>query len=106
MSRSVLPGLPLSLSYTLVYLTLLVLVPLAACFFKAASLSPAQFLGAVWTERARSAYALSLGASLAAALVNVALGFLVAWVLVRHDFPGKRICDALVDLPLALPTAV
>jgi sulfate transport system permease protein len=105
-SRRVLPGFGLSLGWALTYLGLLVLVPLAACFIKAASLSPAQFAAAVWTERARAAYALSVGASLAAAGANVVLGLLVAWVLVRYDFPLKRLFDALVDLPFALPTAV
>lgn len=104
--RRVLPGLPLALGYTLLYLGALVLVPLAACFAKAATLSPARFVEAVWTERARAAYALTFGASLAAASINVALGLLVARVLVRYDFPLRRLVDALVDLPLALPTAV
>jgi sulfate transport system permease protein len=104
--RRVLPGFSLSLGYTLTYLSLLVLLPLAACFLKAASLSPAQFWAAVWTERARAAYALTLETSLVAAAVNAVLGFLVAWVLVRYDFPLKRLFDALVDLPFALPTAV
>jgi sulfate transport system permease protein len=102
----VLPGFGLSLGYTLTYLGLLVLVPLGACFVKAASLSPAQFAAAVWTERARAAYSLTLGASLVAAAANAVLGLLVAWVLVRYDFPLKRLFDALVDLPFALPTAV
>jgi sulfate/thiosulfate transport system permease protein len=105
-SRRVLPGFGLSLGWALAYLTLLVLVPLAACFVKAASLSPEQFAAAVWTERARAAYALSVGASLTAAGANAMLGLLVAWVLVRYDFPLKRLFDALVDLPFALPTAV
>jgi sulfate transport system permease protein len=105
-NQRVLPGFGLSLGYTLFYLSLLVLLPLAACVLKAASLTGAQFWGAVWTERARAAYALTFGASLAAAAVNVLLGLLVAWVLVRYDFPLKRLFDALVDLPFALPTAV
>jgi sulfate/thiosulfate transport system permease protein len=105
-ARRVLPGLPFALSYTTLYLALLVLVPLGACVAKAATLSPAQFAAAVWTERARAAYALTFGASLAAAAVNVVLGLLVAWVLVRYEFPLRRVVDALVDLPLALPTAV
>jgi sulfate transport system permease protein len=96
----------LSLSYTILYLGFLVLVPLGMCFVKAASLSPAQFAAAVWTERARAAYALTFGAALAAAAVNIVLGLLVAWVLARYDFPLRRLVDALVDLPLALPTAV
>ena len=105
-ARRVLPGLPLSLSYTILYLGFLVLVPLGACFVKAATLSPSQFAAAVWTERAQAAYALTFGASVVAAAVNVALGLLVAWVLARYDFPLRRLVDALVDLPLALPTAV
>lgn len=102
----VLPGYRLSLGYTLAYLSFLVLIPLAACFLKASSLSSAQFLGAVWTERARSAYLLTFGASFIAALLNVVLGLLVGWVLVRYEFPLKKLADALVDLPFALPTAV
>jgi sulfate transport system permease protein len=102
----VLPGFPLTLGVTLSYLSLLVLIPLGACFVKAVSLSPGQFWAAVWTDRARAAYALSLGAALVAAAVNTVLGLLVAWVLVRYSFPFKRLFDALVDLPFALPTAV
>jgi sulfate transport system permease protein len=105
-NQRVLPGFGLSLGYTLFYLSLLVLLPLAACFLKAASLTPAQFAAAVWTERARAAYALTFGASLTAAVANLFLGLLVAWVLVRYDFPFKRLFDALIDLPFALPTAV
>ena len=105
-SRRVLPGFSLSLGYTLFYLSALVLIPLAACFLKAASLTPGQFWAAVWTERARAAYALTFGASLAAAGLNAAFGLLVGWVLVRYEFPFKRLFDALVDLPFALPTAV
>lgn len=104
--KRVLPGYSLSLGFAVSYLTLMVLIPLAACFFKAATLSPAQFLAAVWTERARSAYALTFGASLVAAVINLVLGLLVAWVLVRYEFPFRRLVDALVDLPFALPTAV
>src|SRR5262249_37087156 len=105
-NQRVLPGFGLSLGYATLYLSVLVLLPLAACFLKAASLSPAQFWAAVWTERARAAYALTFGASLTAAVVNAALGLLVAWVLVRYDFPLKRLFDSLIDLPFALPTAV
>lgn len=105
-NRGVLPGFGLSLGYAVTYLSLLVLLPLAACFAKAFTLTPGQFLDAVWTERARAAYALTFGASLAAAVVNVGLGLLVAWVLARYEFPFKRLFDALVDLPFALPTAV
>lgn len=106
MNHRILPGFSLSLGYTVFYLSVLVLIPLGACFLKAASLSLDQFWGAVWTERAQAAYALTFGASLLAALINAALGLLVGWVLVRYDFPLKRFFDALVDLPFALPTAV
>jgi sulfate transport system permease protein len=105
-SQKVLPGFRLSLGYTVCYLSFLVLIPLAACFLKASSLSFQQFASAVWTERARAAYQLSFAVSLIAAGCNVVLGLLVAWVLVRYPFPLKRLFDAFVDLPLALPTAV
>jgi sulfate transport system permease protein len=105
-NRRVLPGFSLSLGYTIFYLSVLVLLPILACFVKAGSLSGHEFWAAVWTERARAAYLLTFGTSLAAALVNLVLGSLVAWVLVRYTFPGKRLVDSLVDLPLALPTAV
>ncbi|HEX9298339.1 MAG TPA: sulfate ABC transporter permease subunit CysT [Polyangiaceae bacterium] len=105
-NRKILPGFSLSLGYTVFYLSVLVLVPIAACFVKAGSLSFAEFWGAVWTERSRAAYYLTFGTSFVAALVNVVLGSLIAWVLVRYSFPGKRLIDSLVDMPLALPTAV
>ena len=105
-NRRVLPGFSLSLGYTVFYLSLLVLLPLAALFVKASSLTWEQFWNAVWSERARAAYALSFGAAAIAALVNAVLGVLVAWVLVRYRFPLRRLFDALVDLPFALPTAV
>jgi sulfate/thiosulfate transport system permease protein len=105
-ARRVLPGFSLSLGYTVSYLTVLVLVPVAACLLKAGSLSSEQFWGAVWTERTRAAYLLTFGTSLAAAVINLFLGLLVAWVLVRYEFPGRRVMDSLIDLPLALPTAV
>lgn len=105
-NRRILPGFYPALSFTLVYLGLLVLIPLAACLAKAASLTPEKFWAAVWTERARSAYLLTFGASLGAATISVFLGLIVAWVLVRYEFPLKRLLDALVDLPFALPTAV
>jgi sulfate transport system permease protein len=104
--RQVLPGFSLTLGYTVFYLSILVLLPIAACFFKAASLSVDEFWGAVWTERARAAYLLTFGAALVAAVVNLGLGLLLAWVLIRYEFPGKKLVDSLVDLPLALPTAV
>jgi len=105
-NRRVLPGFSLSLGYTLFYLTVLVLLPILACISKASSLTFDQFWSAVWTERARAAYLLTFGTSLIAAAVNVLLGLLVAWVLVRYRFPGRRLMDSLIDLPLALPTAV
>ncbi|WP_439626249.1 sulfate ABC transporter permease subunit CysT [Gemmata sp.] len=105
-SRRALPGFGLGLGYALVYLTVLVLVPLAACLVKAASLGPSEFVAAAWTPRAVAAYKLTIGVSLVAALVNVGLGLVVAWTLVRYEFFGKRFVDALVDVPLALPTAV
>jgi sulfate transport system permease protein len=105
-NRRVLPGFRLSLGYTIFYLTLLVLIPLSALFLKAGMLSFDQFWATVWTERARAAYALTFGASLIAAGINAFLGILIAWVLVRYDFPLKRLFDSLIDLPFALPTAV
>src|SRR5215204_107749 len=105
-NRRVLPGFSLTLGYTVFYLSILVLVPILACFLKAASLSFEEFGGAVWTDRARAAYLLTFGAAFVAAIVNVFLGLLLAWVLIRYTFPGKRLVDSLVDLPLALPTAV
>lgn len=105
-SHRVLPGFHVSLGYTMTVLTLLLLLPLLACLLKTATLTPAQFLAAVWTERARSTYLLSFGASFVAAIINVAIGLLLAWVLVRYEFYGRRFLDSLIDLPFALPTAV
>jgi sulfate transport system permease protein len=105
-NRTVLPGFSLTLGYTVFYLSVLVLLPITACFFKAATLSFEELWGAVWTERTRAAYLLTFGSSFIAALANLFLGLLLAWVLVRYEFPGKRVVDSLVDLPLALPTAV
>jgi sulfate transport system permease protein len=105
-SKNVLPGFNLTLGFTLFYLGLLVLAPLSALFFKAAGLNWTQFLTAVASPRVLAAYRITFGASLIAALVNLVFGLLVAWVLVRYRFFGKRLLDALVDLPFALPTAV
>jgi sulfate transport system permease protein len=102
----VLPGFGLTLGYTLTYLGLVVLIPLSALAFKTFSLTWPQFWEAVTAPRVLASYRLTFGASLIAALVNVFFGLLVAWVLVRYSFPGKKIVDALVDLPFALPTAV
>ena len=105
-NRRVLPGLQLSLGFTLFYLCVLVLIPLIACFTKASSLTGEQFVKAVWTERTRAAYLLTFGAAAIAAAIDTVLGLLLAWVLVRYEFPFKRVFDSLIDLPFALPTAV
>lgn len=105
-SRSALPGFRLTLAYTVVYLGLIVLIPLAATFLKTTSLSWAAFWEAVTSPRVLASYRITFGASLIAALINAGFGLLVAWVLVRYSFPGKRLVDAFVDLPFAMPTAV
>src|SRR5262249_26835614 len=99
MKQKALPGFLPSLGFTLFYLSVLVLVPLVACFVKASSLTFDQFWHAAWTPRASAAYALTFGTSLAAGGTNVVLGLLIAWVLARYDFPLKRLFDALIDLP-------
>ncbi|WP_395455031.1 sulfate ABC transporter permease subunit CysT [Azospirillum melinis] len=103
---SVLPGFGLTLGFTLSYLGFIVLVPLAALIVRSSGLGWSGFWSAVTTPRVLAAFEVSFGLSFAAALTNAIFGFLVAWVLVRYDFPGKRLVDALVDLPFALPTAV
>lgn len=104
--RSVLPGFGLSLGFTLTYLGLIVLIPLSAAFIRTAGMDWSDFFAAVASPRVLASYRLSFGVSLLAALVNAFFGFIVAWVLVRYSFPGRKIVDALVDLPFALPTAV
>ncbi len=104
--RGVLPGFGLTLGFTLFYLTLIVLIPLAATFYKTSALTWSEFWSATTAPRVMASYRLSFGASLVAALTNVVFGLLVAWVLIRYDFPGRRFVDMLVDLPFALPTAV
>jgi sulfate transport system permease protein len=104
--HSVLPGFGLAMGFTLVYLSLIVLIPLSAAFIKTATLTWAQFWDTVTAPRVLASYRLSFGASLLAAVINAGFGLLLAWVLVRYRFPGKRIVDALIDLPFALPTAV
>ena len=104
--RGVIPGFKLTLGYTLVYLSLIVLIPLSATFLKTATLTWPQFWATVTAPRVMASYRLTFGASLAAALVNAVFGFLIAWVLVRYRFPGRKLVDAMVDLPFALPTAV
>ena len=102
----VLPGFPLALGYTLVYLALIVLIPLSAVFLKSASLNWEQFWAVISAPRVLASYRVSFGLSLLAAALNAGFGLIFAWVLVRYHFPGKRLVDALVDLPFALPTAV
>ncbi len=105
-ARRVLPGFHLTLGFTLFYLSLIVLIPLSALMFKTFTLSWEQFWAAISSPRVLASYRLTFGASLIAALVNAVFGLLVAWVLVRYQFVGKKVVDALVDLPFALPTAV
>lgn len=105
-NRRILPGFHLTLSYTLTYLIILVLVPLGACFVKASTLTWAEFFAAVWTPRTRAAYALTFSTSAIAACLDTVLGLLLAWVLVRYEFWGRKLLDSLIDLPFALPTAV
>ncbi len=102
----VMPGFRLSLGFTIFYLSLIVLIPLSAVFVKTFSMTWEAFWSAVSSERVVASYQLSFGASLVGAAINVVFGGIVAWVLVRYRFPGKKIIDALVDLPFALPTAV
>lgn len=103
---SVLPGFNLTLGYTIGYLSLIVLIPLAAVFLKTASMSFDEFWQVVSADRVVASYKLSFGASFLAAGINAVFGLLLAWALVRYSFPGKKLVDALVDLPFALPTAV
>jgi sulfate transport system permease protein len=102
----VLPGFGLTLGYTLLYLSLIVLIPLAATFLRTADLGWERFWDVVTAPRVLASLRLSFGAALLAALVNAFAGLLVAWVLVRYEFPGRKLVDAMVDLPFALPTAV
>ncbi len=104
--KDVLPGFGLSLGYTLVYLSLIVLIPLSAVFFKTASMTSDEFWAAVASPRVIASYKLTFGASLLAAVINAVFGLLLAWGLTRYSFPGRKIVDALIDLPFALPTAV
>jgi sulfate transport system permease protein len=104
--RNALPGFGPTLGLTVLYLSLLVLIPLCGVFIKTATLTPGQFWGIVTTPRALASYRLTISASAFAASLNVVFGVLVAWVLVRYPIPGRRLIDAMVDLPFALPTAV
>ena len=104
--HSVLPGFGLALGFTVFYLSLIVLIPLSATILKTTALTWASFWHTVTSPRALASYRLSFGASAIGAFINAVFGLVVAWVLVRYRFPGRRIVDALVDLPFALPTAV
>lgn len=104
--QQVLPGFGLTMGYTLVYLCVIVIIPLSAAFLSAAHLPPSRWLQILLTPRVLAAFRLSISASLIAAGINAVFGLLIAWVLTRYHFPGRRLLDALVDLPFALPTAV
>ncbi len=104
--RSAIPGFGLTIGFTLAWLTLVVLLPLAVLFLRAAGMSWQDFVAVGLSERALAAYRLSFGASLAAAAINTVAGLAIAWILVRYEFPGRRLVASLVDLPFALPTAV
>ena len=103
---SVLPGFGLTLGFTTFFLSAIVLIPLAALILKAASMDLQSFISVVTDRRAIASYRLSFGASLLAALINTVFGFIIAWTLVRYDFPGRKFIDALIDMPFAMPTAV
>jgi sulfate/thiosulfate transport system permease protein len=103
---SVIPGFGLTMGMTVVWLSFIVLIPLAAVFIRSAELGPGHFVDVAFSGRALAAYRLSFGGALVAAAINCVFGLLIAWVLVRYDFPGRRLLGALVDLPFALPTAV
>jgi len=104
--KSIIPGFGLTMGFTLAWLSLIVLIPLSALFLRAAGLGWSEFLAVGFSERAMAAYWISFGTALAAAVINGVFGLLTAWVFVRYEFPGKRVLNAMVDLPFALPTAV
>lgn len=104
--HSVLPGFGLTLGWTLTYLSLIVLIPLTALFLRTTTMTWEEFVHTVTSARVMASYRLTFGASLLAAIINSVFGLLIAWTLVRYQFPGKRLVDAIVDLPFALPTAV
>ena len=104
--KSIIPGFGLTMGFTLAWLSLIVLIPLSTIFLRAAGMGLSEFVEVGFSDRAMAAYRISFGTALAAALVNAVFGLLTAWVFVRYDFPGKRLFDALIDLPFALPTAV
>jgi len=104
--KSIIPGFGLTMGFTLAWLSLIVLLPLSALFVRAAGLGWSEFLAVGFSDRAMAAYRISLGTAFAAALLNGVFGLLCAWVFVRYEFPGKRVLNAMIDLPFALPTAV
>ena len=104
--NTIIPGFSLTLGYTMLYLSVIVLLPLSMVFFNTLSMSWSEFWETIVHPRAVASYKLSFGTALAAGLINVVFGTIIAWVLVRYQFPGKRIVDGLVDLPFTLPTAV
>ncbi len=104
--NTIIPGFGLTMGLTLAWLSLIVLIPLSAVFIRASGLGPVEFIEVGFSDRALAAYRVSFGTALAAAITNAVFGMVIAWVFVRYDFPGKRIFDALIDLPFALPTAV
>ena len=104
--ETVIPGFGLTLGLTLLYLGLIVLLPLAALIIRSAGMGWDGFVAAAFTPRALASYRLSFGTALIAAAIDAVIGLIIAWVLVRYSFPGKRLVDAIVDLPFALPTAV
>jgi len=103
---SVLPGFGLTIGFTVLYLSLIVLIPMGALLLRSSTMGWAKFVNAVTKPEILASYQLSLGASLAGAMINAVFGFLLAWVLVRYSFPGRKLIDSIVDLPFALPTAV
>ena len=104
--KTIIPGFSLTLGYTMLYLSIIVILPLSMIFFNTFSMSWSEFYETISHPRAVASYKLTLGSSLAAGLINVVFGTIIAWVLIRYEFPGKKIVDGLVDLPFALPTAV
>lgn len=104
--KSIIPGFGLTMGFTLAWLSLIVLIPLSTVFIRAAGMGISEFIEVGFSDRAIAAYKVSFGTAFAAAVINAVFGMIVAWVFVRYDFPGKRIFDALIDLPFALPTAV
>lgn len=104
--HSVLPGFGITMFYTLAYLAIIVIIPLSGLFFQTAEITFGEFWQAITSERVVSSYKVTFGAAIVAAIINMIFGLILAWVLVRYKFPGKKILDAMVDLPFALPTAV